>query len=116
MTKSEKVRKKKLRKRGFLPKKGFWCRRFAEEASQREGVGELNKEHWDVIHFVRDYYAEYQIAPPVLIIARKVFGGEKPNVSVQKLIRLFRACSTSQEDLGTKITLIAGLPAPTGCV
>ena len=40
-----------------------WTRIVAEGLSQRIGIKEMNKEHWQVIHRLRDYYDEFGVSP-----------------------------------------------------
>lgn len=49
---------------GYLIEPLEWDDRLAEEFSRQEGI-ELTTDHWAVIRFMRDYYAEHQVAPDV---------------------------------------------------
>ena len=71
----------------------------------------MTESHWEVVIFLRDYYAEYQIAPAVRVLTKaigKKFGPEKGNS--QYLYELFPYGPAKQA------CKIAGLPKPTGCI
>lgn len=46
---------------GYLVEPEVWDRTVAVQLAQREGLV-LQAEHWPVLEFMRDYYAEHQIA------------------------------------------------------
>ena len=95
---------------GYLIKMRDWSPEVAKAMAVKDGT-ELRDEHWEVIHFLRDYYNEYQIAPAVRVLTKAIgrrLGKEKGNSKY--LYELFpygpakQACKYS------------GLPKPTGCV
>ncbi len=49
---------------GYLIEPNLWNEDIASEFAQQENI-ELNEDHWDAINFMRQYYAEHQIAPDV---------------------------------------------------
>ena len=49
---------------GYLIEPNQWNEEIAEEFAKQENI-ELNNDHWDAINFMREYYAEHQIAPDV---------------------------------------------------
>lgn len=72
---------------------------------------ELSDNHWEVIHFLRDYYQEYQIAPAVRVLTKaigKKLGKEKGNSKY--LYELYPYGPAKQA------CKYAGLPKPTGCI
>ena len=71
----------------------------------------LTENHWEVINFLRDYYAEYQIAPAIRVLTKaigKKLGPEKGNSKY--LYELFPYGPAKQA------CRYAGLPKPTGCI
>jgi len=46
---------------GYLVEPAEWNEEIALELAKRADVA-LEKDHWDVIRFMRDYYSEHQIA------------------------------------------------------
>lgn len=47
---------------GFLCDLDDWSEEFAETIAERDGI-ELYVDHWELIWYFRDYYAEMQINP-----------------------------------------------------
>ncbi len=95
---------------GFLTEMSDWNTELAEIIAQADGI-EMTENHWEVVNFLRDYYAEYQIAPAVRILIKSIreqFGPDKGN-SIY-LYELFPGGPAVQ---GCKI---AGLPKPTRCI
>ena len=46
---------------GYLVEPEDWNEDVAQVLAQEENI-QLNDDHWDVIHFMRDYYQEHQVA------------------------------------------------------
>ena len=66
---------------GYLLEMGEWAREVAEAMAAEDGI-ELTDAHWEVIDFLREYYAEYAIAPAIRILTRAMarkLGREKGN-------------------------------------
>lgn len=71
----------------------------------------LTENHWEVIHFLRDYYSDYEIAPAIRILTKaigKKLGKDKGNSKY--LYELYPRGPAKQA------CKYAGLPKPTGCV
>jgi TusE/DsrC/DsvC family sulfur relay protein len=49
---------------GYLIEPNTWNEEIATQFALQENIP-LTKDHWDAIHFMREYYAEHQIAPDV---------------------------------------------------
>lgn len=95
---------------GYLRKLDDWSEEVAVEMALADGIA-LNDSHWEVIRFLREYYQEYSIAPPIRILTRAMarqFGREKGNT--RYLYQLFPDGPAKQA------CRYAGLPKPTGCV
>ncbi|MCA1908174.1 MAG: TusE/DsrC/DsvC family sulfur relay protein [Magnetospirillum sp.] len=95
---------------GFLVNINDWNEDLAGLIAKDEGI-DMSPEHWEVINFLREYYAEYQIAPAVRVLTKaiaKKMGPEKGNNKY--LYELF------PYGPGKQACKIAGLPKPTGCV
>jgi tRNA 2-thiouridine synthesizing protein E len=71
----------------------------------------LNKDHWDVIHALRNFYADTGISPAMRILVKIV----KQKVSLEKgnSIHLLTLFPGSPAKIAAKI---AGLPRPTNCL
>ena len=89
---------------GFLQNPEIWNQEIASLLAEEDGTGELTEKHWAVIHYIRDYWKENDMAPMV----RKVC--QSANLRLREVYELFPmgpakgACK------------IAGLPKPDGCV
>lgn len=94
---------------GYLVNMGDWSEAVADAIAHNENV-QLTPAHWEIIHFLRDYYNEFQIAPAIRVMSKAVgrkLGPEKGTVDY--LDGLFPGGAAKQ---GCKL---AGLPKPTGC-
>ncbi|MFA7429253.1 MAG: TusE/DsrC/DsvC family sulfur relay protein [Rhodospirillaceae bacterium] len=95
---------------GYIINLDEWNEDLAGLLAESEGVN-MTPEHWEVVNFLREYYAEYQIAPAVRVLTKaitKKLGAEKGNNKY--LYELFPYGPAKQA------CKIAGLPKPTGCV
>ncbi len=95
---------------GYLVDIGQWSEDVAVMIAEAEKLP-LSSEHWEVIHFLREYYTEYQIAPAIRVLTKaltKKMGEAKGNNKY--LYELFPYGPAKQA------CKIAGLPKPTGCV
>ena len=69
-----------------------------------EGIGQLTEGHWKVIHYIRNYYLQFGIAPMI----RKVC--KETGFSLKEIYNLFPSGPAKGA------CKLAGLPKPTGCV
>ncbi len=95
---------------GYLIEFTRWNRAVADELARASGV-QLTQAHWEVIDFLREYYAEYHIAPSIRALTKvvgKKLGPEKGNTKY--LYDLFPGGPAKEA------CKIAGLPKPTGCI
>ena len=95
---------------GFLVCFTDWKESIAEEMASVDGIV-LTDNHWEVIKFLRNYYAEFEIAPPIRMLTKSMkrrLGVEKGNS--RYLYRLF------PEGPAKQACRYAGLPKPTGCI
>lgn len=98
-----------LNKEGFVVDPNIWTREVAEHMAQKDRLT-LTEGHWEVIDFLRGYFAKYQIAPMVKIIAKEI-GKMGPEMgSVPYLYHLFPDGPAKQA------CRYAGLPKATGCI
>lgn len=95
---------------GYLVDIGQWNEDLAKIIADAEKLP-LTPEHWEVLHFLREYYAEYQIAPAIRVLTKAITKrlGEAKG-SNKYLYELFPYGPAKQA------CKIAGLPKPTGCV
>ena len=95
---------------GFLKNGQGWTPELAQEIAIKQGIT-LTKAHWQVIHFVREFYARHQTTPPLRVLVsllRETYGPEQgSSVYLQNLFPPSAALT---------IARIAGLPKPAKCI
>ncbi|KZX51840.1 TusE/DsrC/DsvC family sulfur relay protein [Stutzerimonas frequens] len=99
-----------LDKDGFLVDLSDWNEAVADALAAREELA-LEAEHWEIIHLLRAFYAEFQLSPatrPLIKYAAQKLGAEKGNSL--HLNRLFKGTPAK---LAAKL---AGLPKPSNCL
>ena len=99
-----------LDRNGYLQNLADWSRAVAQGLAAQDQL-ELSAEHWEIIDFLRGYYAEFKTAPPMRALVKVVrarLGPEKGNS--RYLYRLFPDGPAKQA------SRYAGLPKPTSCI
>lgn len=94
---------------GFLKNRLSWSEALGNHMAALDGVT-LTDEHWEVIHYFREYYDIYNIPPPMRMVIRvfkKAFGDE--NANSRYLLQLF------PEGVAKAASKFAGLPKPKNC-
>lgn len=97
--------------KGFLIHFEDWNEEVAIHIAALEGCT-LNIIHWDIIYFIRTFYAEFNTLPKIRILINIIllkYGKEKGNS--RYLAKLFPNGSAAQQ-----ISKIAGLPKPIKCL
>ena len=89
---------------GFLENPEIWNEVVACDFASTEGVADLTPEHWKVIHYLRNYYLQYGIAPMIRKLCKE---------TGFKLNRIYELFPSGPAKGACKL---AGLPKPTGCV
>lgn len=95
---------------GFLTNLDDWDEAFALSCAEAEGIA-LSDAHWEIIHLLRAFYAEFDLSPAMRILVKHTkekLGEEKGNS-----IYLMTLFPGSPAKLASKI---AGLPKPTNCL
>ncbi|MGR3808856.1 TusE/DsrC/DsvC family sulfur relay protein [Pasteurella testudinis] len=99
-----------LDKDGYLLHSAQWNEVVALALAEKDQL-ELSEAHWEVIHFVRDFYQEYQTSPAIRMLVKAMadkLGADKGNS--RYLQRLFPDGPAKQA------TKLAGLPKPAKCL
>lgn len=94
---------------GFLKQRLLWTEALGRHIAALDGIT-LTDEHWEIIHYFREYYEDYNIPPPMRMVIRvfkKAFGDE--NANSRYLLRLFPEGATKAA------SKFAGLPKPKNC-
>ena len=89
---------------GFLQDPELWNDEVARDFMSTEGIDQLTDDHWKVIHYIRNYYLQFGIAPMV----RKVC--KQTGFTLKEIYSLFPSGPAKGA------CKLAGLPKPTGCV
>lgn len=95
---------------GYLLDYTLWEEALGNEIALQDNV-ELTDAHWEVIHFVRQFYLTYNTSPAIRALTKAMkaeFGEEK--ASSRYLFRLFPDGPAKQA------TKYAGLPKPKRCL
>ena len=95
---------------GYLQESRQWNEALAELIAAEEEIA-LTPEHWEVVHFVRNFYLEFNTSPAIRMLVKAMasqLGEEKGNS--RYLYRLFPKGPARQA------TKIAGLPKPVKCI
>jgi dissimilatory sulfite reductase related protein len=72
---------------GYLIDPLTWNEEIAQEFAGREEI-QLAEDHWDAINFMREYYAEHQVAPDVRHVMKHLAEHLGPE-SRNKIFELF---------------------------
>lgn len=96
---------------GFLEDADSWTPEVAEEIAAEDSI-QLNKNHWEIIEFLRGFYKQHEMSPPsnrlFVKAVKEAFGDDKGN-SIY-LMQLFPGTPAKTA------CRIAGLPRPTNCL
>ncbi|MBD8163259.1 TusE/DsrC/DsvC family sulfur relay protein [Erwinia persicina] len=95
---------------GYLMSPAAWSEELAALLAAEEEIT-LSEAHWEVVHFVRAFYLEFNTSPAVRMLVKAMaqkYGEEKGNS--RYLFRLFPKGPAKQA------TKIAGLPKPAKCL
>jgi tRNA 2-thiouridine synthesizing protein E len=89
---------------GFIQESEKWNEKIAEDLAKTEEAYPLSEDSWKLVNYLRKYYLDYGIAPPIRMLTKQT------GLSLKHIYELFPggpakgACK------------VAGLPKPTGCV
>jgi dissimilatory sulfite reductase related protein len=89
---------------GFIQEPDKWDEDVAKDLAKTEEVSDMTEEHWKLVNYLRNYFIEFGIAPPVRMVIKQT------GFDLKKIYQLFPGGPAKG---GCKV---AGLPKPTGCV
>lgn len=89
---------------GFIQDPAAWDEAVAAALAKTEGVDEMNEKHWKLVHYLRNYYLQFQMAPMIRKLCKE---------SGFKLNEIYELFPSGPAKGACKV---AGLPKPTGCV
>ena len=99
-----------LDEKGYLLDPGQWTEEVSRLMAAADAV-QLTDDHWTVLHIFRDYFARFDIDPPMRALVkatREQLGEDKGNS--RYLYRLFPSGPATQA------CRYAGLPRPVSCI
>jgi TusE/DsrC/DsvC family sulfur relay protein len=90
---------------GYLQEPEKWDRDVAEDLAKtvNASASPMYSEHWKIVDYIRNYYLNFKIAPPIRILCKRT------GFDLKQITELFPSGPVS-------ICKVAGLPKPTGCV
>ena len=88
---------------GFVQDFDGWSEDLAQFLADAASMGRLTPNHWRVLYFLREYYRENELAPPIRLLCRE------SGLTLKVIYQLFPAGPARGA------CKIAGLPKPTGC-
>lgn len=89
---------------GFIQQPDTWSEELALAIAKTEEVDNLTEDHWKVINYLREYYAQFGIAPMIRKLCKET------GFKLKYIYELFPSGPAKGA------CKIAGLPKPTGCV
>ena len=89
---------------GFMQEPDVWNEEVATALASTEGVTELTEDHWKIVHYLRDYYAQFGIAPMIRKLCKET------GYPLKRIYELFPSGPAKGA------CKVAGLAKPTGCV
>jgi len=99
-----------LDKHGYLANVQDWDEQVAEEFAILEGIS-LTAAHWEVVHFVRQFYLEFNTSPAIRILVKAMAQQLGPDKGNSKYLFLLFPQGPAKQ-----ATRIAGLPKPAKCL
>ncbi len=89
---------------GFMQEPDTWTEEIAKALATTEGVENLTEEHWKLVHYLRDYYTKFGVAPMIRKLCKET------GFDLKKVYALFPSGPAKGA------CKVAGLAKPTGCV
>ncbi len=89
---------------GFMDNPEEWNEDVALALASTEDVSELTEEHWKLVHYLRNYFQQYGIAPMIRKLCKET------GFPLKKVYELFPSGPAKGA------CKVAGLAKPTGCV
>lgn len=89
---------------GFIQDPNAWDEGVAKDLAKTEGVEDMGEDHWKLVHYLRDYYLKFQIAPMIRKLCKET------GFDLKKVYEMFPSGPAKGA------CKVAGLPKPTGCV
>lgn len=95
---------------GFLLNLDDWNKDFAKQTADKLDI-QLEKEHWEIIDLIRQFYREFQLSPAMRILIKYI----KNNLDADKASSIY-LMTLFKDSPAKNIAKIAGLPKPDNCL
>jgi dissimilatory sulfite reductase related protein len=95
---------------GYLTDFASWQAQHAETCAQVDGLV-LTPAHWEILQFLRQYFAEFAMAPPMRLLTKAI--AAKLGQSKAKSIYLYELFPQGPAKQACRY---AGLPKPISCI
>lgn len=89
---------------GFIQDPNEWDEKVAVDLAKTEQVETLGEDHWKLVHYIRDYYLKFGIAPMIRKLCKET------GFDLKYVYQMFPSGPAKGA------CKVAGLPKPTGCV
>ena len=89
---------------GFIQEPEKWNEAVAEDLAKEEEAYPMNEDSWKLVNYLRQYYLDYGIAPPIRMLTKQT------GLDLKYIYKLF------PKGPAAGACKVAGLPKPTGCV
>lgn len=89
---------------GFMENPEEWNEDVAKALASTEDVNDLSEDHWKVIHYLRNYFKQFGIAPMIRKLCKET------GYPLKRIYELFPSGPAKGA------CKVAGLAKPTGCV
>ena len=90
---------------GFIQEPEKWNEAVAEDLAKEESsVVPMGEDHWRLVNYIRQYYIDFEVAPPIRMLCKK------NNFDLKYVYEMF------PKGPAAGACKVAGLPKPTGCV
>lgn len=89
---------------GFMQEPDLWNEEVAKALATTEGVDSLSDDHWKVVHYLRNYFVQFGVAPMIRKLCKET------GYDLKKIYALFPSGPAKGA------CKVAGLAKPTGCV
>ncbi len=89
---------------GFMLEPEKWNELAAAALASTEGVQVLTDEHWKIVHYLRNYFLQFGVAPMIRKLCKET------GCDLKRMYALFPSGPAKGA------CKVAGLPKPTGCV
>ena len=89
---------------GFIQEPERWDEKMADDLAKTEEAYPLSEDAWKLVRYLRNYYLEFEIAPPIRKLTKD------NNMSLKYIYDMFPSGPAKGA------CKVAGLPKPTGCL